>query len=247
VALPLTQAFKLSLAKLFIDQALPSAGISGTLVAARALERSGIARPVVMAAVVVDTASYYAAYVLALAVAMVITIAGGHTSPLIIAAAIAFTVFGTGLSVLALVLSGRAELGPKWLYRVPLLKQALGLLSEAEPMLVHRLPLIAQSGMYELAIILLDAASVWTLIRALGQSASPSGVFASFMVSTLLRTISIIPGGLGAFEAASVLTLRSAGVPVSVGLGATLLFRGLSFWLPMLPGLIFSRAARGNT
>jgi Mg2+-importing ATPase len=26
-----------------------------------------------------------------------------------------------------------------------------------------------------------------------------------------------------------------------VGLSATLLFRGLSFWLPMVPGLAFSR------
>jgi hypothetical protein len=44
-------------------------------------------------------------------------------------------------------------------------------------------------------------------------------------------------GGLGAFEAASVLTLKVAGV----SLAATLLFRGLSFWLPMVPGLVFSR------
>jgi uncharacterized membrane protein YbhN (UPF0104 family) len=29
-----------------------------------------------------------------------------------------------------------------------------------------------------------------------------------------------------------------------VGLAATLLFRGLSFWLPMLPGLLFMRSER---
>jgi Mg2+-importing ATPase len=64
------------------------------------------------------------------------------------------------------------------------------------------------------------------------------------MISTLLRTIGIVPGGLGTFEAASVLTLKLAGVSVAVALGSTLLFRGLSFWLPMLPGLVFSRGAR---
>jgi Mg2+-importing ATPase len=62
---------------------------------------------------------------------------------------------------------------------------------------------------------------------------SLAGVFASFMVSTLLRTISIVPGGLGIFEAASVMTLKLAGVSVPVALAATLLFRGLSVWLPM--------------
>ena len=37
----------------------------------------------------------------------------------------------------------------------------------------------------------------------------------------------------------SALTL--AGIPPAVGLSATLLFRGLSFWLPMLPGLAIAR------
>jgi Mg2+-importing ATPase len=36
------------------------------------------------------------------------------------------------------------------------------------------------------------------------------------------------------------------GVPVAVALAATLLFRGLSFWLPMLPGLwLAHRELRG--
>ena len=55
-------------------------------------------------------------------------------------------------------------------------------------------------------------------------------------------TISIVPGGLGAFEAMSVLSLRAVGVELPVALAATLLFRGLSFWLPMLPGALLARS-----
>lgn len=40
--------------------------------------------------------------------------------------------------------------------------------------------------------------------------------------------------------------LRLVGVPVAVALSATLLFRGLSFWLPMLPGLVLSRRELGG-
>jgi len=54
-----------------------------------------------------------------------------------------------------------------------------------------------------------------------------------------------MPGGLGAFEAASVLTLKVIGVSAPVALAATLLFRGLSFWLPMLPGFWFARRTAG--
>lgn len=56
-----------------------------------------------------------------------------------------------------------------------------------------------------------------------------------------------LPGGMGIFEAASVVTLKLVGVSVPVALVATLFFRGLSFWLPMVPGLIFSRGARRAT
>jgi len=83
---------------------------------------------------------------------------------------------------------------------------------------------------------------MWVLIAALGARASATGVFASFMLSTLLRLVSVLPAGLGVFEAASVVTLRLVGVELSVALSATLLFRGLSFWLPLPPGLWFSRS-----
>jgi len=244
VPVPLSAAFKLSLAKLFIDQALPSAGLSGTVVVARALEQRGVSRAVVMAAVVVDSVAYYAAYVLSLALALLITVVGGRASPLIVAAASFFVAFSAVLTVAALVLSGRTSAGPRWRARVPFLARGLALLGEADPKLARSLALILKCGLFQLAIVLLDAATVWVLIRSLGESASPTGVFASFMISTLLRTISIVPGGLGAFEAASVLTLKAAAVPVAVALAATLLFRGLSFWLPMVPGLVFSRGRR---
>jgi len=82
---------------------------------------------------------------------------------------------------------------------------------------------------------------MWVLILALGNHAPIKGVYASFMISSLLRTMGIVPGGLGTFEATSVLTLRMVGVAIPVALSATMLFRGLTFWLPMLPGLWLSK------
>lgn len=247
VPLPVSVAYELSLAKLFMDQALPSGGLSGIVVVARALEQRGVPRGVIMASVIVETVSYYAAYVLALGLALVIVIVDGHASPLIIATTVLFIVFCVALAAAALSLSHRQSAGPRWLARIPLLQHGLTLLRQADPRLARDPRLIWQSGVLQLAIVVLDAATMWMLILSLGQAASLTGVFASFMISTLLRTISVVPGGLGAFEAASVVTLRLAGVPVAVALSATLLFRGLSFWLPMIPGLIFSRSARRAT
>jgi Mg2+-importing ATPase len=247
VSVPRSVTFKLSLAKLFVDQALPSGGISGTVVVARALEQRGVSRPVVMATVVVDTVAYYIAYVPILALALLITIVEGHASALIFVAALLFVIFSAVLTAIVLVFSGRTRAGPRWLRHVPPLERALSLLQAADPRLARNAGILLRSGFFQLAIILLDAATIWFLILSLGRVASPTGVFASFGISTLMRTFGILPGGLGTFEAASVVTLQLAGVPIAVALAATLLFRGLSFWFPMLPGLVFSRGARKGT
>ena len=77
--LPLTAAYELSLAKLFIDQALPSAGIGSTIVVAKALERRAVPRAVVAASMVINIASYHAAYVVCLGIALALTTARGET------------------------------------------------------------------------------------------------------------------------------------------------------------------------
>jgi Mg2+-importing ATPase len=43
-----------------------------------------------------------------------------------------------------------------------------------------------------------------------------------------------------------VLTLKMAGLDVPTSISATLLFRGLSFWLPMLPGFWLARVMLGS-
>ena len=62
-----------------------------------------------------------------------------------------------------------------------------------------------------------------------------------FTPKELAQTLGVAPGGLGVFEAVSVAALKLMGVPVTAGLGATLLFRFVTFWLPMVPGLILAR------
>jgi Mg2+-importing ATPase len=201
-------------------------------------------RSVVAAAVVVDLASYYAAYVLCLAGALTYMAVHGEGSAIIVLAAIVFGLFAVALSLTILALSGSGALAlPRWLSRLRYVRGILGFLEVADPTVTRTPRVLLEAGAYQIAIMLFDAATIWVLIRSLGANATPGGVFASFMISSLLRTIGVVPGGLGIFEATSVLTLKLVGVAIPVALSATLLFRGLSFWLPLLPGLWLSRRA----
>jgi len=239
---PLHGFLSLGLAKLFVDQAVPSGGISGSLVVVRGLERRGIPRSTCMAAVVVDLYAYYAAYIVALVVAFAELAARDElgTAMLVTAA-----VFGTmALCVVgfltALTTSARRFL-PSRLLGLRWIAPFVTAVAEADPRLVRRSDLIAVSFGHQLAIFLLDAATVWAMLRGIGISLHPVPVFASFMLASLARSLGVLPGGIGTFEAASVATLRLAGAPLAGALTATLLFRGLSFWIPLVPGMLMAR------
>ena len=242
--LGLGTAYRLSLTKLFVDQAIPSGGLSGTVVLANGLRQRGLPRPVIAAAIVVDIASYHAIYVLGLGVALIIASVHGHESAIALLVSGVFILFAVALTVIVLSLSGRgARAVPRKVAHLRLVRTVFDFIADADPVLARSPRLLVQASVYQVGIMLCDVMTISVLIRALGSHGSPGGVFASFMISTVLRlTVGFLPGGLGTFEAASVVTLRMVGVPLAVALAATLLFRGLSFWLPMLPGLFLSRS-----
>jgi hypothetical protein len=67
------------------------------------------------------------------------------------------------------------------------------------------------------------------------------------MIASLFRTMGIVPGGLGTFEATSVLMLRMVGIDVAVALSATLLFWGTELLASDAPGILVFPPSAGGT
>ncbi len=230
----------LGLAKLFMDQAVPSGGVSGTLLVVKGLQRRGVPRSTSMGAVLLDLRAYYAAYMTALAAALILLSTHQRLTKAIVLPAAVFFAYAAAM-IGSLVYWSRKRERLRRAERLPLVKPLITALETASPAVARDMRLFLVSWGLELAIFLLDAMTLWAVLFAVGFPAHPGPVFASFMLSSLARTIGILPGGLGTFEAVSVATLGLMGVPIAAALAATLLFRGLSFWLPLVPGLILSR------
>jgi uncharacterized membrane protein YbhN (UPF0104 family) len=80
-----------------------------------------------------------------------------------------------------------------------------------------------------IAYVLCLAASV----RALGGSVSLTAVAVVYLTGSAVGSIMPTPGGLGAVEAALSAGLTAAGLPGATAISAVLLFRALTFWLPV--------------
>jgi uncharacterized membrane protein YbhN (UPF0104 family)/tRNA A-37 threonylcarbamoyl transferase component Bud32 len=79
------------------------------------------------------------------------------------------------------------------------------------------------------AYILCLAASV----RALGGAAPIASIAVVYLTGSAIGSVSPTPGGLGAVEVALSAGLTAAGLPGATALSSVLLFRTLTFWLPV--------------
>jgi hypothetical protein len=68
---------------------------------------------------------------------------------------------------------------------------------------------------------------------AIDARPDPWSVLLAFVAASVLGLIPLTPGGLGFVEAGLVATLVAAGVKPEAAVAATLLFRLVSFWLPL--------------
>jgi uncharacterized membrane protein YbhN (UPF0104 family) len=231
----------LGLAKLFTDQALPSAGVSGTLLVIGALGRRGVDRGVAVAAVLAGLMGFYAAYLLATLAALVILWLHGELRVVILVPAALLCLLVAGVPLAMLAMRGRPLPLARWLERLPGARGVGATLREAKLAGIFAPRLLLETTSLQLAIFALDALTLAVTLRAVGGPSHLSVAFASFVIASVVATLAWIPGGLGTFEGTCVAMLHLHGAPVETALAATLLLRGFTFWLPMLPGFALAR------
>lgn len=241
-ALPMRVLVRLGIVKVFTDQALPSAGLGGSLMAIRGLLRHGVPRSIALTALLSSLVSRD--------IAFLIVVFGSAALLWLHHAAGAALFVGIGVFLLVLLLvpaslialrkwnrDPHVALLGKWLH----LSRLIESFSEIELQLLLNRRLLVRTVALQLAIFLLDAGTLWLALGAVGARAQFWVAFASFAVASMVATIGPVPVGLGTFEAASVGMLRLLGVPIEAALAATLLLRGFTFCLPMLPGVWLAR------
>ena len=242
VALRLWSLVPLGLAKLFVDQIVPTAGVGGTFLVVRGLVRRGAPPGPATAALLMDLLSFYAAHALAVVLALGILWSYHSVHRVVLLLVVLFAGLATGvpLAIFRLHRRGRRVL-PAWLQHLPGVRRVLQALA-AVPAEVLRDPrLWLQTTALQCTIIALDAATLDVMLRAVGHPLHPAVVFASFTMVSVVVILGVIPGRLLLFEGSAVAMLRWFDVPIDAGLAATLLLRAWTFWLPMAPGLWMMR------
>jgi hypothetical protein len=239
---PYLSLVPMGLAKLFTDQALPTGGIGGTILVVSGLARRGVPKGIAMATLLLGMTSYYTAYLIAVAVALSVLYAEHALDGLMLAGAGVFVLVAFGVPMAVLMVRRWARVWPFTLAtRIPALATLLEAMAEAPAQTLRDPVSFLVSALLQFGVFVLDAATLWAMLHAVGSDGDPMAAFAGFIMASVAATVGPMPLGLGTFEAVSTAVLHLEGQSVAAALTATLLLRGFTFWLPMIPGLILAR------
>ncbi|HEX5184509.1 MAG TPA: lysylphosphatidylglycerol synthase transmembrane domain-containing protein [Allosphingosinicella sp.] len=240
--LSLKRLFGLAVAKLFTDQAVPAAGISGNVLMVDRLIACGVPRGNAAAAMILSVIGYYAGFGLMGIIALVLLWLDHKASLLLAGTVSLFLVVAFAIPSLALWIRhrGRRPL-PRWMARIGPLRRTMETVGETPAELLRDKALLAEVAVLNAFVLVADAATLSCCLRALGNPEPFSSAYVALIIAQIVVTLGPVPLGLGAFEGASTAMLRLLGAPFEAALAATLLLRGFTLWLPLLPGLILTR------
>jgi uncharacterized membrane protein YbhN (UPF0104 family) len=91
---------------------------------------------------------------------------------------------------------------------------------------------------------LADATCLWLALASAGVQLDADVVLLAYVAGIVIASLPLLPGGIGAVEAAIPAVLHHFGAPLDAALAGTLVYRGISFLLPVGAGsLILARTS----
>lgn len=233
---------RLSLMKLAFDQVIPTGGVGGSVLVGRGLRREGASPGTAAGAVLLTVLCFYIAQALGVGASLFFLWRESELNEWIPWLVTGFGVLAVAIPLAILWVTRHREWTPgRFAKRIPSLGTMLKAIAEVPPGMLLDPGLLVRGVVLQLGVYALDAATLGAMLRAMGQEVPMSTVIVAFMVASMAETVSIIPGGVGTYEAVSVGMLNLLGVPVEAALAGTLLLRGFTLWLPLLPGLYLLR------
>ena len=210
-------------------------GRAGAEVSAAYLCAAGVPRPDAEEAVDLTRAAGLAVHTTGLVGAGVLAVAGGvrvfeppRAAALVMGALVVVVVAGV----------------VGWL---PASRRALVRAAVGRVRLLRRLRIDALSARLVLAQVGLTASlalSFLAALRAVSVSVPVTAAVTAYLLGAALGTAGPLPGGLGVVEASLAAALMVLGVAAAPAVGAVIVFRAVTYWLPLLPGAIAYRTLR---
>lgn len=245
-----------SVISLFFDQVMPSAGISGKTYIFGFLGRFNIAATKVITLIVAELLTFYVTLEILIIFLLTSTIFYDRTPYVfkaVLPAGLLVYLVMAGLILFAgrkKFLDGiyrrlsKVKFARKILEKVSrkMQQQVSGSEVQVSGFLENNKSNVCYAFLAQLFVIIADALTILALFQGLGVPATAFNVLLCFICTKIVSTLPISPGALVLYESSMTFFFTSLGLPLGASVIVTLLYRLLSFWLPMPAGFILYRS-----
>src|SRR5437763_8445271 len=158
---PVLKLLPLTITKLFADQVVPTAGVSGNVLLVDRLRSIEVPREPPIAAIILAILAYYLSYAAGTVIAVAMLALRGKLSLLPVAAAALLLTVATAIPAAILWLRDKGDDAlPGWLRRRESVREMFEMVGEAPRELVRDPRLIIQLGLLNFAVFVADAATL---------------------------------------------------------------------------------------
>lgn len=243
---------KAAIISLCFNQTVPSAGISGNLFYFQFLKRFDISRGKIFSLIIAELLIYYFSMeVFIIFLLLLFYLDAWSSVPLkttLLSGLAIYPLLG-GLIMLAnkkgiFKSSYKKVMQIKWLKRILLTDQqevhvgghpGIGVMIKNYPFNVLK------AVAFKVLITIADISTIYAIFLGIGYPTSPLYILAAIVGTNIISLLPFSPGALILYESSMTYLFVSQGIPLSPAIIATLVYRLLSFWLPIPIGTLLYR------
>lgn len=248
----------------FVNHIFPSGGVSGFSYLTLRLKSYGISTAKSTLAQIARFAITFVLFIGLMLVALLVLAAEGRTSSLVVLAVSAMTfsiLFGS--TVLLYVIGSERRIAvftrtlARWLNRcIHMVRrkhpETISLKRVEQTFLELHTDYCLIRGSkqamrrvfgWALLINVAELSVLYIAFLAHGEWVNPGAIIIAFVIANFAGFIAILPGGIGLYEPLMTAVLISAGVPASLALSATLVYRVIALLLSLISGYILYQRA----
>lgn len=256
--------FRFSLELNFISTIFPSGGLSGFSYITLRLKSQGVTTPQATLIQLLKTGLLYTSFLLILIVGLIILALSGRANSFLILVSSSLVTLLVVLSLGGLyIISSKKRINSfftslsKFLNRIirvfrPNHRETINIASVErnftelhESYLLFRHDFWALKWPFIWALIanITEVGAVYLVYVAFGHWVNPGAVIIAYALASFAGLLSILPAGVGVYEALMVSVLAAAGIPASLAIPVTIMYRIVNTLIQIIPGYIFYQKA----
>lgn len=261
--------YRVSLELNFVNHVFPSGGITGISYFGLRLRDYGVKGSTSTIIQLVKFVMLFLSFQILIAIGLLAIAIGGKSNNLVLLiAGVLATMTLTGTFAMAYVIGSKSRINAFFTALTKLLNRLIHVVRPGHPetinisrlrgsldnmhdnyrLLQGNLPLLKRIFLYALVANICEIMTIYVVYIAFGELVNIGAVIIAYAIANFAGLISVLPGGVGIYEALMTAGLAAGGVRAGLSLPVTVMYRILSMTIQLTPGwILYHRAlSRGE-